>query len=99
MAYEVLSDPERRQQYDMYGDAAVSGAGGGDPFGGAGFGDIFDAFFGGGGSPFGGAAQVADNGARRARPGVPTSNRPSTSTSPRRCSGSRRRDGAHRRGL
>ena len=50
-AYQVLSDPQRRQAYDMFGRAGVSGAGGGDPFGGAagfaGFSDIFDAFFGG----------------------------------------------------
>ena len=52
-AYQVLSDPQRRQQYDMFGRAGVSGASGGgagDPFGQAGFGgfsDIFDAFFGG----------------------------------------------------
>jgi molecular chaperone DnaJ len=40
-AYEVLSDPQQRQGYDM---------GGQNPFGGAnfGFGDIFDTFFGGG---------------------------------------------------
>ncbi|GAA1205485.1 molecular chaperone DnaJ [Rhodoglobus aureus] len=42
-AYDVLSDPQQRQQYDM------GGSGGG--FGGAsfGFGDIFETFFGGGG--------------------------------------------------
>ena len=52
-AYEVLSDPEKRQRYDRYG---AEGMGGGDPFGGAGINDIFDAFFGGGGGggPFGG---------------------------------------------
>ncbi len=51
-AYQVLSDPQRRQSYDMFGRAGMNGgAGGGDPFGGAqgfgGFSDIFDAFFGG----------------------------------------------------
>lgn len=45
-AYDVLSDPQQRQQYDMGG--GQSGTGG---FGG--FGDIFDTFFGGG---FGGSA-------------------------------------------
>lgn len=44
-AYDVLSDPEQRQRYDM---------GGGQP-GMGGFGDIFETFFGGGG--FGGAGQ------------------------------------------
>jgi molecular chaperone DnaJ len=51
-AYEVLRDPERRRRYDVFGDGAERGAagpGGGDPF--AGFGDLFDAFF--GGDPFG----------------------------------------------
>lgn len=54
-AYEVLSDDEARARYDRFGEAGISGSGGagGDPFGGGGFGDIIDAFF-GGGSPFGG---------------------------------------------
>ncbi|KAL8166731.1 hypothetical protein V2J09_008230 [Rumex salicifolius] len=50
-AYEVLSDPEKREIYDQYGEDALKegmgGAGGGhDPF------DIFQSFF--GGNPFGG---------------------------------------------
>jgi molecular chaperone DnaJ len=49
-AYQVLSDPQRRQAYDMFGRAGVSGgADGGFGAGFAGFGDIFDAFFGGSG--------------------------------------------------
>lgn len=54
-AYEVLSDPQKRQRYDQFGfDDPMSGAGG---FGGAGFDpfDIFNSFFGGrGGSAFSG---------------------------------------------
>ncbi|KAL9296930.1 hypothetical protein ACSQ67_022826 [Phaseolus vulgaris] len=49
-AYEVLSDPEKREVYDQYGEDALKegmgGGGGHDPF------DIFSSFF-GGGSPFG----------------------------------------------
>ena len=49
VAYETLSDPERRQRYDRFGPEGA-GAMAGDPFGfsGGGLGDIFDAFFGGG---------------------------------------------------
>ena len=57
-AYEVLSDPESRARYDQFGEAGISGnGGGGDPFSG-GFGDIINAFF-GGGSPFGGGDAAA----------------------------------------
>ena len=53
-AYQVLSDPDRRRSYDMFGHAAGGASAGADPFEGFGFGDIFDAFFGGG---FGGRGQ------------------------------------------
>jgi molecular chaperone DnaJ len=65
-AYEVLSDPEKKARYDQFGEAGVGGgASGGDPFGGGGFGDIFEAFFGGGGSPFGGGGQRGPTGPPR----------------------------------
>ena len=59
-AYAVLSDAEKRKQYDQFGHAAFEGGAGGaggfdfsgfdfgDIFGGSGFGDIFGDLFGGG---------------------------------------------------
>jgi len=71
-AYEVLSNPDKRQRYDQFGHQGVSGNGG---FGGAGmnmddifsqFGDIFggggfDSFFGGGGGRGGRRAKKGTN--------------------------------------
>ncbi len=64
-AYEILSDPQKRQRYDQFGFAGVDpsygagGAGGGAGFGGfdmdIDLGDIFGSFFGGG---FGGSTRT-----------------------------------------
>ncbi|MFO7940622.1 MAG: molecular chaperone DnaJ [Bacteroidales bacterium] len=61
-AYEVLSNPEKKQRYDQFGHAGVGGASGGGYSGGGmsmedifeNFGDIFGSAFGGGFGGFGG---------------------------------------------
>jgi molecular chaperone DnaJ len=59
-AYQILSDPDRRQRYDTFGRAGVDGGAPGAGFEGfGGFSDIFDAFFGG---------AAAGGSARRGRP-------------------------------
>jgi molecular chaperone DnaJ len=50
VAYEVLSDPEKRQRYDRFGPEGIAAG----ASGGGGLGDLFDMFF--GGNPFGGGA-------------------------------------------
>ncbi|HWL64841.1 MAG TPA: molecular chaperone DnaJ [Actinomycetota bacterium] len=45
VAYETLSDPQKRQNYDTFGDSRLGGSGFGD-FGG--ISDLFSSFFGGG---------------------------------------------------
>ena len=67
-AYEVLSDAQKKQQYDQFGHAAFDQtAGGGYGAGGFGdfdMGDIFSSFFGGG---FGGGQRRNPNAPRRGR--------------------------------
>jgi molecular chaperone DnaJ len=78
-AYEILSNPEKKQRYDQYGHAGVGAASGGGGYGGGGmnmddifsqFGDIFGGG-GGGGSPFdsffGGGQQQSRGGRRVAK--------------------------------
>lgn len=53
-AYGVLSDPERRRSYDLFGHSAVGAGGPAVDFSDMPFADIFDTFFGGG---FGGRSR------------------------------------------
>lgn len=73
LAYEILSDEEKRKKYDQFGHAAFDpnagfGGGGSGGFGGfdgfGGFGDIFGDIFGGFGG-FGGATRANPNAPRK----------------------------------
>ncbi|MGN0311661.1 MAG: molecular chaperone DnaJ [Lachnospiraceae bacterium] len=64
-AYAVLSDPDKRRQYDQFGHAAFEGGGagaGGFDFSGMDMGDIFGDIF---GDLFGGGSRRSNNGPRR----------------------------------
>ena len=71
-AYEILSNPEKKQRYDQFGHAGNQGGFGGGQGGGMNMDDIFsqfgDIFGGGGGSPFdsffGGGGQSSRGGRR-----------------------------------
>jgi DnaJ-class molecular chaperone len=85
-AYEVLSDEERRSQYDRFGHTGIGGGpgggGSGSPGGPGGFqvdpdslNDIFEGIFGGGGGGFGSAGRGPRTGGDPFRPRPPRPSR------------------------
>ncbi len=77
-AYEVLSNPEKRQRYDQFGHQGVNFGPGGFDFGrdfshfqDVDLNDILGAFFGGGGGRFGGFGDFFGGGRQRADPNGP----------------------------
>ncbi len=66
-AYGVLSDAQKKAQYDRFGHAGMNMGGGGGPQGFSNFEDIFSAF----GDIFGGADPFGGMGRRRGRSGPP----------------------------
>jgi len=62
-SYEILSDPQKRQVYDQYGEEGLNG----DAGMGAGMSaeDLFSQFFSGGGGMFGGGSGMQQQGPKR----------------------------------